>query len=208
MTSPDSRIVERLESAVREIESESSAEIVVSLARVSGRYGDVDLLCGGLCGLAVLGIILWSRWSFHPDYVLLNVIMGGLLGWVLSRKLLAVRRLLTTSARRQAQVENAARLEFLEAGVDQTRARTGILIYLSTLERRITLVPDREVARQVGEQELSRWRTEFGERRDQDGLLEALAALLEAMKPALSRCLPRVADDRDELDNRVRIAPV
>jgi putative membrane protein len=202
--SQPSAIVDRLESAIARLEARSSAEVVVSVAARSGKYGDVDLLWGWLVGLAVLAMILWSPWSFHPDFILLNVILGGLIGWFLSRRLPAARRLLTTEARRQCQVEQACALEFLKAGVDGTRGRSGILIYASGMERRLALRLDRGAASTVPAEVVRDWLERFGAAPGLERLLESLPEALEALAEPLSRHIPSTTLDTDELKNQLR----
>lgn len=203
-----SSLVSDLERAVVRIESGSSVEVVVSVANQSGSYKDVDLLWGWVGALISLAIILWSPWSFSPNYVLGNVVIGGFISWLLSRHVSPLRRLFTTRSRRQAQVEQAARLDFLKSGVDATSARTGILVYLSRFERRLVLVADRGATRQIPAAQFQRWQTEYGTSPDLNSLLLALRKLLDAMAEPLAHFLPRGAHDTDELDNRPRLESV
>lgn len=198
-------MIERLELAVVSLEARTSAEVVISAAPQSGRYGDVDLLWGWICGLVALSVILWGPWSFHPDFVLVNVIFGGLVGWLASRRLPALRRLLTTPGRRARQVEEAARLEFLLAGVDRTSSRTGILVHVSRLERRLTVVLDRAVEGRLPASVAEGWLKQYGQAPSGKALLDQVPDLLSAMADSLASHLPPVAGRVDELENRPRI---
>jgi putative membrane protein len=197
--------VDSLEAAIAALESQSSAEIVIAIVPSSGRYSDVDLLWGWLAGLATLALILWSPWPFHPDFVLLNVVFVSLLGWFASRHSSLMRRLLTTRARRSAQLQRDARLEFLRAGVDRTRERTGLLLYLSRFERGIALVPDQGLAEKLPAELLAQWQGRFGAAPNLKTLLDWLPQLLEEMREPLALHLPARADDIDELANRPRL---
>jgi putative membrane protein len=198
-------IVDRLEKAVLAIEAASSAEVLVSIVPKSGSYGDVDLLWGWLLGLTTLGIILWSPWSFHPDFILLNVLLSSFLGWIASRHWSAMRRLLTTRKRRLAQLDAAARLDFLARRGDTTRDRTGILVFVSRLERGIALVPDRGVSEALPADILSGWRDTGQAPRDLAHLISSLQQLLGGMAAPLAEHLPRREDDIDELENRPHV---
>ena len=57
----------------------------------------------------------------------------------------AVRRLFSSEKFRRKSVRTAAAAMFYEAGIANTNAEMGVLIYLSLLERRLELIADRGV---------------------------------------------------------------
>jgi len=61
----------------------------------------------------------------------------------------AIKRALTPAAWRQRTLVRAARATFVERGVHNTRDRTGILVYISQLERAVTLVFDSGLERKL-----------------------------------------------------------
>lgn len=187
------------------LEETSSAEVLISIVPHSGSYGDVDLLWGWLLGLTTLGVILWSPWTFHPDFILLNVLFASLVGWLASRHWTFLRRLLTRRVRQVAQVDAAARLDFLARRGDTTRERTGLLIFVSRLERCIAIVPDRGVVERVPAEVVARWREAGHAEGGLSDLLARLPRLLESLKEPLALYLPRGADDVDELENRPHV---
>lgn len=169
--------------------------MVVVVAPRSGSYADVDLMWGILAGLAALAYILHGPVLFSPELVVVNVLLVGALVWWLSRRSEPMRRLLTTASRRRAQVEEAARSVFVTRGLGATRQRTGILIYLSLLEREAVLHPDYGAQGRIPGADWNEVRACLTPEAPEDGLFKALAMLEEK----LAERLPRGTEDRDEL---------
>ncbi len=197
-----SSFVSELERSVAEIETKSSAEIVFAFADHSGDYSYADLWWGIFCALITLAVLVWSHWVFHPDLILLNVLVSFVLGWFLSRKWPAMRRVMTTTSRRAVQVREASEIQFLALGVDQTKARTGILVYVSRFERALVVRPDRLVQALIPAETFEAWQRRFGTAKDVERLLNDLPSLLAALKLPLALHLPRGIDDINELPDR------
>ncbi len=192
-----------LSEAVRAVESCSSAELVVAVRPRSGSYLHADLTAGILAGLAALAVLLYSRWTFGLIWFLIDpVIVGALVGLAASRSEL-VRRGLTRRTARRRRVETAARATFVERRIHGTSGRTGILLYISVLEREAVMVVD------VGVEALAAtdaWRKAAGEiegavRAGADGI--AVAERIRGLAAILSPALARSAADVDELANEV-----
>jgi putative membrane protein len=192
-----------LTDAVASIEERSSAEVVVLVRPQSGRYRDADLTAGIAAGLFTLWFQLFSPWEFSLASILVAPVAVGAGMALLVSRAPGPRRWLTREAGRREAVLTAARAAFLERGVDRTRARTGILVYLSLLEREAEVVPDRGIQQAVPPRE---W----------DERVAALQRALRAGEPGsvvaghlrelgavLAVALPRGADDTDELGNEV-----
>ncbi len=192
---------ERCAEAVAELESTSAAEVVVVVAPYSGHYHDLDLLWGLVFGLASLAYMLHSRFDFHPDFVLLNVVLAGVVGWFLSRSTQSPRRLWCRQERRQHQVRLAAQSAFADQGLSATRDRSGLLLYISLWERLAVVQPDYGVDGALPRAIWNEVRHRFGQATTLEQLEEALFASLEQLREPLSQALPRAEDDRDELPN-------
>ncbi len=198
---------DRVTSAVAAIEQASDAEVVVVVAPRSGSYADVDLLAAIFLGLLSLGVILYGPWSFRPEPILADVLIFGLLGWAASRRFPALRRLLTRERRRQAQVEMAARLAFMDYGVHATRGRTGVLIYLSQLERSGRVLADQGVHGKVPRAVWSELKQGLSKAASLGELESALHQGLELMAQRLPAHLPATGENPDEIPNAPRILP-
>jgi putative membrane protein len=91
----------------------------------------------------------------------------------------------------------------VERGVDRTRARTGLLVYVSTLERVAEVVPDRGLAGRVDPAAWERSVAEIRATVANGGNGRAVAAQLTGLIPLIASAAPRAEDDVDELRNEV-----
>lgn len=191
-----------LVAAVREVESASSAEIVVAVRRTSGSYRDASLVVALAFGLAALAVELFSPWPFSLEWMLVDPLLLGLAAGALSVHVPALRRWVTSPAERARRVSVHARSLFLERGVGATSGRTGVLVYVSLLERTARIVADAGVTSVVPPPAWSEGTTRIehaARRMKATEVARAIAALV----PPLAEHLPRSADDRNELPDGV-----
>jgi uncharacterized membrane protein len=119
---------------------------------------------------------------------------GVLLGVVLRgrRGVLPPRPLLRSAAAR------GARRAFVELGVDKTRDRIGLLVYVALFEREVVLLPDQGVPAALVEQGLAEARRDLGA--SVRALhFDAFEAALVKFGPPASAAVPRRPDDENEL---------
>jgi putative membrane protein len=196
-----------LSGAVRAVESSSSAELVIAVRPSSGYYLHADLITGLAAAFAVLAFLLFSPWAFGLAWFVIDPLIAAALGALVSSRSPALRRALTPAAVRRRQVERAARATFVERRVHGTSGRTGILLYISLLERDAAQVVDLGVEAVAA---TASWREAVGGieedvRRGEDGA--AVARRIEALAALLAPALARAADDVDELANEIDEAP-
>lgn len=188
----DERFARRVEEAVTRAEALTSAELVVVAAPSSGSYVDVALGAAlSAVGVALL-VAFYSPIAFHPDWLPLELaVVGGAFG-LLTWRSAVLTRLLTRRSRRRAQVELAAAAAFHQEQVHATRERTGVLFYVSALERELVVIHDHGVDARVAP---GAWASLHLEARDLDGL----CASIERAGALLGAHLTRTHDDVNEL---------
>jgi putative membrane protein len=187
--------------AIVAIETASGAEVVVAVRRRSAGYLHANVVVGGLVAFAGLAAILFSDHVFALTSVLVDpFVLGGAAGLVVEL-LPAVKRLLAPAAMRHRAIRRAARATFVERGVHNTRERSGLLVYISWLEREIVLVADSGLerkltgdARPLAERALTLAMAAGG---------AAVAAELARLAPALAAAMPHRADDLNELPDAI-----
>ena len=189
--------------AVAEVEARTSAELVVTLRRQSGRYREADYLFGFTASLLALLALLFlpqefPLWTFAPD-----VALSFALAAVASSRLPRLRRLFTPAGVLQDSARLAARSAFLEGGLSRLRGRNAILVYVALFERRVEVVADVGIGVEAlgAEWQAAVHTLEASLRPRPD--LERFLAALRALGPVLARVHPRAHDDVNELPDEV-----
>ena len=194
---------QRAARAVRAVEAQTSAEIVVAVRRKSGDYRLVGYHFGLLLLVAVVAYMLVAPSVFTIGVMALDGLLAFLIGVVACHAIGALTRALTPSKSLQANVETAARVAFYDLGIGRTTARNGILVFVSTFERRHAMLPDVGIDPQklepawsrASEQMAAALRARHPER---------FFAALESLGSVLGELMPRAADDINELPDEVQ----
>lgn len=188
-----------LSEAVRAVEAKSRAELVVAVRSRSDSYNRGSLLFGAVVAWGVLGFELFSPYEFPLDAIFLEPAIIGACAVFLAGTIPGFTRILASPKKRRESVERAARATFQERGVGLTRERTGVLLYVSLLEREAVVVADKGITDLVPPDVwtplLSRVVESARRARDAAGLAEAVRFFVEP----LAAELPSRADDVDEL---------
>jgi len=191
--------------AVEVAEAKTAAEIVVAVHPQSGRYRDVDFLFGGLAALAGLVFIVFNPWTVHPPPLLpVEMVVLFAIGALGCSGCPPLRRLLTTRNRRQRQLREAAATMFVEEGVANTRARTGVLVYLSLFEQQVEVLADVGITNHVPPEAWSRCLFALKKIGTAPDAARALVDGIRQLGDVLSEDLPAGEDNPDELPNRPR----
>lgn len=198
----DPALTASLTDAVRELERCSCAEVVVEIRSRSGSYAHADARFASLVALIGLVVLLFSPWTFGAGWVVVDVAALWIIGLVAASKSDLVRRLMTSERERGAQVHLAASSVFHDRGVANTRDETGVLVYLSLLERRMELLADRGVLKAVPPLE---WNQIVALVRTRRATTETLLETVRALEPLLEKHLPVKEGDVDELCSTPRV---
>jgi putative membrane protein len=190
-------------STIKAIEGRTSAEIVVTLRDASGHYRHADYLAGLIVAFAGLCFFLYYPADFRVDFFPLETLALFALGAASSAFLPPLRRLLSARSLRERNVLGAARAAFVEQGISRTKRRTGILVFVSMLERRVELVADLGIdAEALG----PAWKEAVARLADTlrgDPQIERFVEALGALAAPLEAALPRTDDDENELPDEV-----
>jgi putative membrane protein len=200
----DQPACDSLAQCVKEIEQGTDAELVIVVRGVSGNYRHADYLFGAVVAFAGLLFLLFLPIDFHTFWVPIDVVVLFVAAAFLCSRSKGLRRRLTTKKFRRAAVRNGAAAMFYEAGIANTNAEMGVLIYLSLLERRLELIADRGVLKAVPPLEWNHCLfalQEAGRNPDANNFLKALRNLGEL----LSKHLPPTGENPNELPDMPRI---
>jgi putative membrane protein len=195
----DERLRGDIAAAVRRVEESSAAEVVVTVVPRSAGHWDVALAAALAAALLVQGAAV----AFYPDasalHVALDSALAALLAVGLVRSLPPLERLLLPARAAARRVEAGAESAFCRQGTYRTRARTGLLVYLSLVERRAVLLPDDGVVGALPAEALASLRAQAAGLFRQRDPGRALLALLDLVRRITARHLPRAPDDVNEL---------
>ncbi|MCA9701311.1 MAG: hypothetical protein KC431_27560 [Myxococcales bacterium] len=192
-----------LRGAIEAVEGRSSAELVIVVRAASGSYLHADLIAGILGGMLTLAALLYMPVDFGLHSFLIDPPLLGLVFALFSWRLPVLRRLLTPRGQRDQRVLRGAQAAFFSKGVRRTSGATGILVYISQLERRAEVVADHGVLAAV---DGGSWKAavaaidaRVAAGADAAAVAEAIIGLAEVLEPVL----PRSEDDVNELADEV-----
>ena len=85
-----------------------------------------------------------------------------------------------------------------------TRARTGVLIYVSDLERRVEVIADKGVESCVSPEDWGAFLTDIKKVEEARAPAPMLVESINKLGDILGRCLPATEDNPDEITNQPR----
>ena len=192
--------ISAVEETVARAELKTSGEIVPVIVRSSSTVGHVPL---------ILFLFILSLGGFFSPLSSWLEISSVLLGAVLFAALVGrwsfLQRALVPLADRQDQVFTRAELEFYHSRIGDTRDGTGILIFVSLLERQVVVLADRAIDEKMN---ASTWDEVLQDvlkgikgKNMKSGLVQAI----ERCGDILSEHFPIQPDDENELSNKLII---
>lgn len=196
---------EMIRAAVEQAEKKTSGEIVPVVAGSSGDYR-VHAYKLGVIGLVLFSLLSWRAyydlpffWSLEKTFLL--QIGGFLLGFALGL-LPPVLRLLARKSM-QEEVHERATVEFFHLGLTETKARTGVLVYVSLLEHRVEIIADKGIHEKAGDGYWSEECKKIAAGIAAGNSGAALAQVIREIGEKLSEHFPRAKDDANELKDDV-----
>lgn len=188
----------RTTACIRAIEAGTSVEIVVAVRRRAGRHLATSMVLGAALAVLTLAVMWFSPQVYDVRTMPLDALAAFALGVLLGLLFPGLRRVLTPRALLRTAALRGARRAFGELGVEKTRDRLGLLVYVALFEREVVLLPDQAVPKELAEQGFAEARA---------GLESAVRALdFDAFEAALAKlgapaaaAVPRRPDDENEL---------
>ena len=211
---------ERIAQAVAQAEANTSAEIVPVLATSSGRYDRGEDICGLWVGIFALAVVWWllptgqastGPWHTsspslaHLAFLIVALIGGFVLGVAIASRTGLLKLLFTSRAEVADEVDRRARTTFFDSRVHHTSGSTGLLLYVSLLERRAAVVGDQTVVETLGQAKLDAICHELTHKLSTGSLVDAFAATIHSAGEQLGAVLPRATDDQNELSDALVI---
>jgi len=194
---------ERLKAITQEVESRTIGEIVVMVVDRSDHYIDAEVLGGALLG-SLLSLILTllffhsSIWSYVPLSFLFFFPCRFLF-----QKVDGLKKLFIGVRRKEEAVRLRAERAFFERGLYKTKRNTGVLFFLSLLERKVWILADKGIYEKMEQETLNRFANEVSRGIREGRACDALSKAIQEIGVVLSRHFPITPDDIDELPDEV-----
>lgn len=202
---------DRIAAAVEAAEGQSSGEIVPYVVEQSDMYEDASwraALLGAFLALGVMVLLRHYTDTWLPEFTTIAfiVVVAAGAGFILTDLIPAVTRLLAGKALIDLRVSQRAAEAFIAEEIFNTRDRTGILIFISLLERRVLVIGDAGINAKVKQEEwdeiASRVANGLRGGKPAEGLITAIQQCGVLLQ---KRGVERRVDDDNELSNKLRI---
>lgn len=184
-------------------EARTTGEIVPVVLERSDAHADADWLSALVA--VILGTLLLATrlpWSEPRELLCLQLGLGAL-GFALARILPGWKRMFVSEGRADEVAAKQAVSEFHRLGLGNTHARTGVLLFVSLLERSVIVLGDAGIHAKVGDEHWDATRAAILAKVRRGRVEEGLVDGIRASGDVLERHFPWTQGDRNEIHDRV-----
>lgn len=212
-------IQEKINQAIKKVEKQTSGEIAVAFIKESYNYAFYELIFAVLCGFFYFFILMFFSnsiekiiqnmfWDYSSSYLLIfygfSTFLVIFIFYFISNVSFIDRIIVPRSVMRKKVNERAARY-FTEAGIFNTRDGTGILIFISLLERRVEILADRGISQKIPAEQWTSLVNHIVEGVKINKFAEHLIDAISECGKILKEHFPVRADDENELKDEMEI---
>lgn len=197
----------RVEAAVKEAESRTSAEFLCATMRATDTYLTMPLLLAALIAIATPTVLRlatpgWTDFNLSdPGIALLQVVVFALCAAVGAYPPIAVR--LTPRRVRARRFARTAAAVFLEQGLAGVSARNGVLLFVALAEHQVEVIADKQVYERVDPRAWTEIVGDFTSAVKRGDVADGYVAALRRLGALLEDAYPRGADDVNEIADRL-----
>ncbi len=194
---------ERIKNTSKEVETRTIGEIVVMVVDRSDDYFDGEVI-GGIVASSLFSLIVTvlffntSLWFFIPLAFFFFFPVR-----IVFRKYPHLRTLFLGVRRREHAVRHRAVRAFHERGLTRTREHTGVLFFLSLLERKVWVLADKGIHEKIGQETLNKFAVRVSKGISEGRACDALCEAIREAGELLATHFPIRPGDIDELPNGV-----
>jgi putative membrane protein len=181
---------EKIRQAVRAAEGSTRADIAIMLVDESDRYREAELT-GALSFSALVALVL--SMALHQPTIWFYIPVTAVLLFPFLRlfKVFPHMKLAFLHRRRvEEAVRERAVYAFFQKGVHETDEQTGILIFISLLERKVWILADKGIHGKIADDFLRTLAFDVATGIKEDRALEALCSVIEKCGAELARYFP------------------
>jgi len=210
----------KISQAVKDAESKTAAEIIPVAATSSGRYDRAEDIIGLVIGIIVMVNVL----AFAPKYdgstaiaswsdslleqapfnlfLIALIIAGFAIGAAVANRIGWLKKLFTPSSEMKDEVINKASQIFYDQRVHHTSADSGLLIFISFLEKRAVIFTDEKIEKGLGAETIESLCDKLTDSlRQKKSPSDSMIEIIEEAGTLLAELLPRDNADENELSD-------
>jgi len=193
----------KLKTATHEVESRTIGEIAVMVVDHSDHYMEAEVL-GSVLLASLLSLILSvlffdsSLWFYIPMSFIFFFPC-----WFLFIKVEGLKKAFIGIRRKEEAVRLRAERAFFERGLYRTKKNTGVLFFVSLLEKKVWVLADKGIYKKVDQQTLNRFANEVSRGIKEGRACDALSQAIQEIGASLAKHFPLTPDDTNELPDDV-----
>jgi len=211
--------MKKIGSAVKRAESKTSGEIATAMIKESYNYAIYELMFAVIIGFLYFVIMMFFAgnieqllqgkfWDYSVNYLLMfygfsTFIVITIFYFI--GNISSIDRLIVPKKIRQQKVQERATRYFMESGVYNTKDRTGILIFISIMERRVELLADSGINEKIPEEKWQNIVDNIIKGIKQKEIAIHLTESITECGDLLSEHFPIQANDKNELTDDIEI---
>lgn len=203
-------VMKRIKAAVQTAELKTQGEIVPMIVGRSSVIGHVPYYCFLLLLSSFLLMILgWEPWwavEYHWFVISAALLVAFGLSQILARSW-TVQRWLTPEADEELQVWRRAQSEWATRKMRDTKDRTGILLFVSVMERKAIVLADEGIARHYPPETWKEVVNLLGSHLHQGDWAQAFEQAIAKAGEILARHLPAQGRNPNEIHDDLIVQP-
>lgn len=197
---PEKQIISTL---VKKAENETSGEIAVMVVDGSDSYREAEILGATLLAAFIALVVVVSIqhiavWSFIPA-----VMIFWFPALYFMRGFPRFKLAFAGKKRLEEAVRDRAVRAFFEKRLYRTRDETGILVFVSILERKVWILGDRGINQRIAPQLWTSFAGELAGKIREGRAFDGLCVIIEKLGCVLAEHFPKRMDDTNELQDEV-----
>lgn len=194
---------QKIAATIAGVEQQTSGEVVAMVVTASDTYPEASILAGltigGLAALLITDLFLADSLGYFVPLMVGSAIGVGRLAKVFPPLL----RLFIPGSRLETRVGQRALRTFYEKKLHTTRENTGVLFFISLLERKVWILADSGIYQKISQETLMAHANDIATGIKQGQACNALCQKIEAVGVILASHFPVKADDTNELSDQV-----
>lgn len=194
---------ELIKKATHDVESRTSGEVVVMVVESSDKYIEAEVIGGMLFGsfVSLMITLLYfhsSIWSYIPlSFLFFFPSM------FMFKKIPALKTAFVGAKRKNHAVRHRAVQAFHEKGFYRTKKHTGVLFFISLLERKVWVLADKSIHEKIKQETLDKFARNVSQGIRDGRACDALCETIEEAGVLLAKNFPITPDDKNELSDEI-----